>query len=104
MNGYFSPRRYWSVLLIQSARGGLKTSRSTVSSKRFGFVRHVRRDAKNLSGMDNNFTAVDPELQRTIQYVRQLLVVMAVLGDDASLFKQDARHHNFLADHELALQ
>jgi len=29
---YFSSRRYWSVLLIQSARGGVKTSRSTVSS------------------------------------------------------------------------
>lgn len=30
---YFFPRRYWSVLLIQSARGGLNTSRSTVSSR-----------------------------------------------------------------------
>ena len=29
---YFLSRRYWSVLLIQSARGGLKMSRSTVSS------------------------------------------------------------------------
>ena len=29
---YFSPRKYWSVRLIQSARGGVKTSRSTVSS------------------------------------------------------------------------
>src|ERR1700686_1213685 len=29
---YFSSRRYWSVLLIQSARGGVNTSRSTVSS------------------------------------------------------------------------
>src|SRR6266568_1343409 len=29
---YFCPRRYWSDLLIQSARGGVKTSRSTVSS------------------------------------------------------------------------
>ena len=32
IEGYFVPRRYWSVLLIQSARGGLNTSRSTVSS------------------------------------------------------------------------
>src|SRR6266576_597978 len=30
---YFSLRKYWSVLLIQSARGGLKISRSTVSSR-----------------------------------------------------------------------
>src|ERR1700722_14491154 len=30
---YFGPRKYWSVLLIQSARGGLNTSRSTVSSR-----------------------------------------------------------------------
>src|ERR1700730_9170364 len=29
---YFPPRRYLSVLLIQSARGGLNTSRSTLSS------------------------------------------------------------------------
>src|SRR2546422_8165598 len=31
-NTYLPPRRYWSVLLIQSARGGLNTSRSTVSA------------------------------------------------------------------------
>jgi hypothetical protein len=46
-------------------------------------VRHVRRDAEDFAGMDNNFFAVDVELKRTLDDVRQLLIVMAVFGDDA---------------------
>ena len=48
--------------------------------------------------------AIDPELQRPIEDVSQLLVVMAVFGNDASLFQEHAGQHDFLADNELTLQ
>jgi len=33
----------------------------------FRLMRHVRRDAKHLAGMDNDFFAVNPKLQRAIE-------------------------------------
>ena len=55
--------------------------------QRLGLVRHVRRDAEDLSGMHHDFLAADPELQRTIEDVSELFVVVAVLGNDASPFR-----------------
>jgi len=69
-----------------------------------GFVWHVRRDAESLAGVHNDFAAIDPELESAFENVGELLVVVAVLGDDASFFEQHARQHNVLAYHELALQ
>jgi len=46
--------------------------------ERLGFVRHVRWDAEHFTGMDDDFPAVDPELQRPVQNVSELFVVVAV--------------------------
>ncbi len=54
--------------------------------------------------MHYDFLPVDPELQRPIQNVGDLLVVVAVFGDDATLFQEHARDHYFLANDKLALQ
>src|SRR6266542_4132528 len=48
-------------------------------------VRHVRRDAKDLSGVHHNFFAIDPKLERPVEDIRQLLVVRAMLRDDTAL-------------------
>jgi hypothetical protein len=72
--------------------------------KRFSLVRHVGRDAKNFSRVDNNFLAVDPELQGAVEDVSQLLVVVAMLGNNAPFLEQHSSHHYFLADYELPLQ
>jgi hypothetical protein len=72
--------------------------------ERLGLVRHVRGNAEHFAGMDDDFFAVDPELERTVQDVGELFVVVAVLGDDASFFQEHARQHDFLSDDELALQ
>ncbi len=79
-------------------------SRSTVSTSAFGLVRHVRRDAEHFARVNDDFFTVDPELQRAVENVRELLVVVAVLGDNASLLQQHAGRHDFLPDHELPLQ
>lgn len=71
---------------------------------RLGLVRHIGRDAENLARMDYDFLAIDPELERTLNDVRELFVVMRMLGDDASLFQKHARQHNLLPDNELSLQ
>lgn len=69
-----------------------------------GFVRHVRRDGQNFTGVDHDLPAVDPELQGAIEDIGNLFVVMAMLGHDATLLQQDASHHDVLADHEMTLQ
>jgi hypothetical protein len=71
---------------------------------RFRFVRHVGGDSQDFAGIDHDDATVDPELQCAFQDVGELLVVMAVLGDDAALLEQDAGDHDFLADYELALE
>jgi len=70
----------------------------------FGFVRHVRRDAERLAGVDHDFLAVDPEFERSFENVGELLVVVVVFRDDAAFFEQHASEHDALADYELALQ
>src|SRR5260370_21743231 len=71
--------------------------------QRLSFVRHVRRDAENFAGIDNDLPAVNPELQRTFEDVSQLLVVMTVLGNDAAFLQQHARQHDLLANYKLTL-
>jgi hypothetical protein len=72
--------------------------------ERFGFVRHVGGNAEDFAGVNCDFFAVDPELQCAIKDVGELLVVMAVLGHDASFFQEHARQHNLLPDDELPLK
>jgi hypothetical protein len=72
--------------------------------ERLSFVRHVGGDAENFAGVDNDFLTVDPELQRSVENVSELFVMVAVLGNDATFFKEHARQHNFLADDELPSQ
>ena len=72
--------------------------------QRLSFMGHMARDTNYLPGADRDFLPADPELYRTIERVGKLLVMMAVLGNDAAFFKENARRHDFLADHELALQ
>src|ERR1019366_4382058 len=47
--------------------------------ERLGLVRHVGGDAEHFAGVDDNFLAVDPELQRSVEDVSELFVVVAVL-------------------------
>ena len=54
--------------------------------------------------MHRDLLAVNSELERAIEDISQLLVVMAVLRHDAAFFQQHARHHNLLPDDELPLQ
>src|ERR1700733_12919174 len=72
--------------------------------KGLGLVRHVRGNAQHFAGVNCNFLAVDPELQCAIEDVGDLLVMMAVLRDNTSLFEKHAGQHNFLSDYELPLQ
>src|SRR5271155_4953282 len=69
----------------------------------FGFVRHMWRNRQHLAGIDYDFFAIDPKLQRPFQNIGNLLVVVAVFGHDASFFQQDARHHDILTHDELTL-
>jgi len=69
-----------------------------------GHVRHVGRDAEHFARVDDNFAAIDAELQCPVKDVSKLLVVMAVLGYDAAFFQQHPRQHNFLTYDELPLQ
>src|SRR5579862_2294501 len=55
---------------------------------RLGLVRHVRRNAENLACMHYDFFAVNPKLKRAVENVGQLLVVVAMLGNDASLLQE----------------
>src|SRR5882762_2926047 len=72
--------------------------------QRFCLMRHVGRDGQNLAAVDNDDATIDPELQRALEDVGQLLVVVAVLGHDAALLQQYPRNHDFLADHKLPLE
>src|SRR5208283_5566141 len=70
--------------------------------ERLGPVRHVGRNGQNFARIHHNLFAIDPEFQRAFQDVSDLLVVMAVLRNDASLLEQDASEHDVLPDHEVA--
>src|SRR3989454_7555136 len=67
-------------------------------------VRHVRGNSQHLTGVHHDFFAVNPEFQRTFQNISNLLVVMAVLGNDAAPLEEDACQHDVLPDDKLPLQ
>src|SRR5580765_3115637 len=67
-------------------------------------MRHVRRNTEHFSRVNDNFFAVDIELERALDDVGQLLVVMAVKRDNTSLLEQHAGQHDLLSNHKLALQ
>ena len=71
---------------------------------RLGLMGHVGRNAEHFAGMHDDLFSVDPEFQSAIEDVSELLVVVAVLGNDAAFFEQHARQHNFLANDELPMQ
>jgi len=70
--------------------------------ERLGPMRHVGRNGQNFARVHDDLFAIDPEFQRAFQDVSDLLIVMAVLGHDASLLEQDASEHDVLPDHEVA--
>jgi hypothetical protein len=72
--------------------------------ERLGLVRHIRGNAENFSGVDHNLLAVNPKLQRPVENVCKLFVVVAVLGNNAPFLKKHSREHNFLTDYKLPLQ
>src|SRR5260370_13109199 len=98
-----SPQVLVRVIDEVGARG-IEDVQSHSVFERLSLVRHVRGNAENLARMDHDLLAVNPELQRTVEDVSQLLVVMAVLRDNASFLQQHARQHDFLANHKLTLQ
>src|SRR5229473_4607858 len=67
-----------------------------------GPVWHVGRDRQDLAGIHHNHFAVDPEFQRALQHIGNLLVVVAVFGHKASLLEQDSGEHDVLPDNEVA--
>jgi hypothetical protein len=72
--------------------------------KGFGFVGHVARDGEDFARVDHDFFAVDPELEGAFEDIGDLLIVVAVQGDNAALLHEDAGDHDVLADYQLALQ
>jgi hypothetical protein len=61
-------------------------------------------DGENLARVDNNFFAVDPELQRTLENISDLLVLVAMQRNNAALLHQHSSHHDVLPDDQLPLQ
>ena len=70
--------------------------------ERLGPMWHVGRDGQDLAGIHHNLFAVDPEFQRALQHIGDLLVVMTVFGHKASFLEQDAREHDVLPDNKVA--
>src|SRR5271165_6201867 len=68
----------------------------------FSPVWHVRWNGQNLARIYHNLFAVNAEFQRAFQNVSDLLVVMAVFGDEASFLEQDASDHHILSDDKVA--
>src|SRR5262249_13056101 len=66
--------------------------------------RHVGGNAQHLTGANHDLPAVDPELERTLHDIGELLIHVAVLGDHAALLEQHARQHQVLTGNHLAIQ
>ena len=62
------------------------------------------RDGEHLPGANHQFLAINPELERAVKDVGDLLVVVAVLWDDAALLQQHAGQHHVFADDEVTLE
>jgi hypothetical protein len=69
-------------------------------------VRDVRRDREDLARSDRDFlpaVVAEPEAQRTLEDVRDLLAFMRVRLDDRTSLQEDLRDHRALTVHEAAL-
>jgi hypothetical protein len=71
-----------------------------------GLVGDVGRDAEDLAGADDEVFAplvgFEEELERTLEDVADLLVMVMVHGDDGPLLEEDTGKHGSGSDHELA--
>src|SRR5262249_55548757 len=67
-------------------------------------VRHVRRNAENFARTNDDFLAVNPELQRAFHDVGELLVHMTVFRHDATLLQQDASQHELVSGDHLPVE
>ena len=74
--------------------------------ERVRFVREIRWDAEDFAGANGDFLVsglgLEDELQRALEDVADLFVVVMMQGDDRSLFEQDAGDHDIGPDEELA--
>ncbi len=66
-------------------------------------MRHVGRNAEHFPGTHDDLFSIDRKLQRAIQDVRHLLIVMLMHGDVGSLFQEHARKHQFVAHDHFAV-
>ena len=67
---------------------------------RFGFMENVRRNVQDFAGANEQFlrfVVTNPELETAFEDVRQLFVLVLVLGNDASLFQVHVRQHHPVA-------
>jgi hypothetical protein len=93
-------------LFTQSQRGGLNTSIANTSSCASARWRHVRRDLQHLAGLDVDhlLLVADPEPQRALHHVAELLVLVVVLGRTAARRQEHLRQRDLVAAHELAAE
>src|SRR5213079_87981 len=98
-------RRYASVLLSQSSRGGQNTSTSSVSSSACASCGRCEGRCCTCPRTHHDlFGARLPheEPQRTFQDVGELLVLVRVLGDDTAFLQVHVREHDAVAGDETA--
>ena len=75
-------------------------------------MRHVARNHQHLAGRDEGAVRLvlridlvaEPEAQRTLQDVRDLLVHVVMLRHDAACLEVDVRDHHLLAGDDAARQ
>ena len=76
---------------------GEKTSRSSVSSRGNGAVRHVRWDVQYLALVNGHFAPLQLELQSAFEDVGDLLAVMLMERHNRILFQKHLCDHRLLA-------
>src|SRR2546425_13250948 len=67
-------------------------------------MRYVRRNGQYFTCSHDGALASNSELQRPLDYIRQLFVVMAVQRNHTTLLQRDARKHHVCSGNHLALQ
>lgn len=82
-------------------------STSSVSSRGFCLVRHVRRNVQHLAWLDVHhfpFVFADPELQFTLQNVGDLFVMMGVLRHNAPFLQINVSEHQPLTGNQAPVE
>src|ERR1700676_2638243 len=64
-------------------------------------MRYVRRDAQHFAGLHYLLPALDHETQAALLHHRNLLVVVAMLGNEAALREIEPRHGHGVAVYDL---